>query len=179
MNISKLIGTSAVAALLTVGMAAHAAPGNGKGERASLYAPTVCAVEGTNLEVITRLHNTSSGNAIPDVVSTTYVGLAKVGKGNWGNQQPFDMAAGDFVGLVFDYAESHASLDLCQLKDLGILDYSKAVNVMATINYDRDSGGDPKSISNMCSDDLTTDVVEPDGIALTGAMIAAIEAGCD
>jgi len=181
MTMKRLIGTTATALLLAVSLnsgPADAGNGKGKGPRAGLAAATVCAVDGTNLEVTSRLTNISTGNAIPDVISSTYTGLAKVTTGNWGRQQFFDMANGDFTGLVFDTQDIHATLDLCELKNLGILEIAKAVNVMATINYDRDGGGDPKQIDNMCSDDPATDVVEPDGIGLTNAIVATIEAGC-
>jgi len=175
MKINKYIGVSAIAAVLAVGITGAADAGNGKGPRASMVGVTVCAVNGTNLDVTAKLTNKSSGNAVPDVLSSTFTGLAKTATGNWDAQQMFDMADGDFTGLVYDTQDIHASLDLCRLKGLGILEITKAVNVMATVNYDRDGGGDPKQIDNMCGDDPATEEVEPAGIALTNAIVAAIE----
>lgn len=60
---------------------------------------------------------------------------------------------GDFTGLVLDYAESHAILNVCRLKKLGILDATKGVNVNATVNYDSDGDGVLKQIDTMCRDD--------------------------
>jgi len=190
MTITKFFGAGAVAALLTVGMAAHAAPGNGKGERASLSGVTVCAVSGTTLYAQARLVDESTGNATPVVKYSSFQGLAKVGKGNWKESNwdntivPFQLGYGDFDGPVYGSAAINAvhddpdtgekmipGLDLCVLKGV---DNLKAVNVMATIIYDRVGGGDEKTLQNMCGDDPATEEIEPMGIALTDAMLSAI-----
>jgi len=172
MKINKYICAGAFAALMTAGMAAHADPGNGKGERASLGGVTVCAVEGTTLYAQARLDDQSSGNAVPVVVASYFDGLAKTGKGNWSNQFSFQTVPGDFTGTVYGSVDINASFDLCLLK--GIVDDVKALNVEATIMFDRDTGGDLKTLQNMCGDDPATEMVEPMGIALTSAMAKAI-----
>ncbi len=176
--IKKRGGAVLACALLIAVSGPAIAGGKGKGPRASMMTATVCKVEGTSLHVTARLTNISSGKAIPDVISSTFTGLAKTSTGNWDGQQVFDMADGDIAGLVHDFQDIHATLDLCRLKDLGILGLTKAVNVGATINYDRDSGGDPKQIDNMCGDDPTTDAIEPEGIPLTAEMVHYIEMNC-
>lgn len=172
---------AAVAAVLAIGLAGPAmAAKQNNGPQASLFAVTACALsaDGTTLDVAARLTNVSTGTATPNVLSTTFTGLAKTNSGNWSDQQIFDTADGDFTGLVLDYAESHATLNVCRLKELGILDATKGINVNATVNYDSDGDGVLKQIDNMCKDDPATEVIEPEAIKFTAETIAAIDANC-
>lgn len=191
MKVSKLIGTSAAAALLALAMgnSAIADPGNGNGPngpRASIGVVTTCALsyDRTKLFATSYVTNQSSGNVEPFVTGSTFNGLAKNTTGNWGKQWPFDTAYGDFTGGVPyvqainaghvdpDTYEFIAGLDLCEIPDY-VLDKVKAVNVMATIFYQ------DGMVQNMCGDNPDTiDVIEPDGIALTAYDIAAIRRNC-
>ena len=60
---------------------------------------------------------------------------------------------------------------------------ARAVNGLAEVTYGKDDGAggvsDERTISNRCSDDLSTeDVIEPSGIKLTAADLEAIDAAC-
>jgi hypothetical protein len=96
---------------------------------------------------------------------------AKTKRGNWDDQTMFDSKAGGPQG---DLSDINIPFDLCKLPN-----GAKAVNAAAMITYDIDSGGDLRTIENMCSDDPNTrDVIEPAGIKLSPADIEAIYTLC-
>lgn len=162
-------------ALLTVPVSAMK-----KGPRASLSAATVCdisrdestgIINSTDFNVTIRLTDKTSGRGFPVVTLWSVNALAKTERGNWGNQVRFDFAAG---GPETDLQPIDIMFDLCELPP-----GAKAVNADAMITYDIDSGGGPRDIENMCSDDPNTDdVEEPAGIKLSPADREAISSLC-
>jgi hypothetical protein len=180
-GILALSHSAALAAVLAVGVTGGAAMaekgGNKQGPQPSLFATTVCAVDGTNLNVTVRLTDITSGDAELVVGASTFLGVVKT-KGNWDRQQPFDLANGVFDPADF---EIDATLDLCRLNELEAgdvmsLDAMKAVNVESTINYNKVGGdvNDLKSINNRCADDPNTLETEAAGIRLTDEILDAV-----
>ena len=92
--------------------------------------------------------------------------------------------------LSWDWVMNASNLDLTpphmELGDIVVGPFNlclvhdaKAVNAAASITYDKDSSGnDLRTIDNMCSDDPTTEEVEPAGIKLSPADLDAISILC-
>ena len=177
MTKSKLNIITATAVTLGLSLALLTAPVSAakKGPRASLSAATVCdisrdeftgIVNSTEFNVTIKLTDKTSGSGTPVVTAWNVKALAKTGRGNWDNQVMFDSASG---GPEADLSDIVVAFDLCKLGS-----DAKAVNAAASITYEINSGGDPRTIENMCSDDPATEEVEPAGIKLSPADLDAI-----
>ena len=182
MTKSKLNIITATAVTLGLSLALITAPVSAakKGPRASISAVTVCdisrddftgIVDSAKFNVTIRLTDKTSGSGIPIVKLWNVRALAKTERGNWDYQEMFGALAG---GPEADLSDIEIMFDLCELDGSG----AKAVNAAASITYDIDSGGDPRTIENMCSDDPTTEEVEPAGIKLSPADLDAISNLC-
>lgn len=169
-----------LALLLTAG----AADAGKKGPRASVSVATVCSLDGTDLTVELRIRDKTSGDAIP-LVSAWDIDFSYLERGTPGNNwQTFasDGQGGVQIGVPVTLS---STVSLCAALG-GIrpeLINARAVNGLAEVTYGKDDGAggvsDERTISNRCSDDLSTeDVIEPSGIKLTAADLEAIDAAC-
>ena len=181
MKKSKLNIITATAVTLGLSLALVTAPVSAakQGPRASLSAATVCdisrdvngIIDSKDFNVTIRLTDKTSGQGFPVVILWSVDALAKTGRGNWDSQVMFGSADGGPEGDLSDIVVG--PFNLCLVHD------AKAVNAAASITYDKDSSGnDLRTIDNMCSDDPTTEEVEPAGIKLSPADLDAISILC-
>ncbi len=84
MHKKTLIGVSTLA--LSLALLAGPASAVKKGPRASVSVATVCAIDGSNLEVEIRVTDKTSGDAVPVVTGYVAKAVAKTAPGNWQNQ---------------------------------------------------------------------------------------------
>lgn len=155
----------------------------GLGPRASVSVATVCSLDKTtaNFSVELRVKDKTSGSAVPVVTEYSIAALAKTDAGNWSNQTKFSEVREQFASPYRPVPTTiSASFSLCTGKDINptIFD-AKGLNAMASTTYASSNGSDPRTVMNMCSDDLDTlDVVEPAGIKLTANDINDISNAC-
>ena len=166
--------------LLLAPVAANA--GGGKGPRASVSVATVCALDGTDFTVELRIRDKTSGDAIP-LVTAWNIDFSYLTRGVPGNQwQTFssDSEGGIQLGVPVTITSTSS---LCAFGG-GIraeLDDARAINGLAEVTYGTQRGTsvvDERTIRNRCSDDPMTEAIEPAGIKLTAADLAAIDAAC-
>jgi len=169
----------ALVLLITVAGAAQA-----KGPRASVKVVTVCSLDGTDLNVELRVRDVTSGNATP-LVSAWNVDASYLERGVPGNQYQTLASAGESGLQLAVPVTILSSFSLCA-ESGGIrpeLDDARTLNGLSSVTYGKDDGAggvaDERTVSNRCSDDPETeDVIEPNGIPLSVADVAAIDAAC-
>lgn len=174
-TVTMLFGIISLALAVAAGPASAA--GKGKGPRASLAAATVCDVVGSDLEVTIRLTDKTSGSGEAVVTGYTIDALAKTKKGRWDIDRDAygDAVSGGGEG-VNDDGNIETTFDLCDLDGS-----EKGLNAAASITYrlgDGSINSESRTIYNMCSDDPSTEEVEPAGIKLTSEILAGIDANC-
>ena len=192
------LGASFFAVFLALGAGqASANPpdhANNMGPRASVSAATVCAIDGSDFTVEIRVYDKTSGDAIARVTEWSIDALAKIGPGNWDNQEKFAGASMSGLSLPVPTTIGPVSFSLCVLQPPSgayqyyainpVVEEAKGLNAMAATTYGRLNQDtwvveDQRTIMNMCSDDTETlDVVEPSGIKLTSQDIELIAAAC-
>jgi len=161
---------------------AQAQAGNKQGPRSSVSVDTVCSLDKikATFNVELRVRDRSSNNLGATVTAYEVTPLAKVGPGNWDNQQVFAPAVGA-TGTALSIASGgmititrDLSFSLCTDKNINpIVGSSKGLNAMAKTTYGNGT------VVNMCSDDPNTlDVVEPSGIKLSFNDINDITNAC-
>ena len=185
----------AVIAALGVAISSPAIAGKpGSGPQVSANADTACAVDGTGFRVTTKVLNKHVGEKAGDPVVTRWevTAYAKTGPGKWftnGNTEsigsflaiwdPSDPTAPRLEENMIKQFEMEAPFDLCQIVNTPDLN-GLGLNVMAEVRFQpaNDPAGE-KVLTNACGDDpYTADVVEPNGIKLDAADVAAIQALC-
>lgn len=173
------LGTAALLlVLLLVPLAAAAGPG--RGPRASVAVTTVCALDGTTFSVDATVHN--KADKIDAVVSAwtieaVYTDRAFRGNTTFAFDPPLEAGESGIAAAVGDGLILSGDFSLCDPAG-GIrseLVDARAINASTSVTYGPNGG----TITNRCSDDpATEDVIEPSGIKLTPADLAAIDAAC-
>ena len=186
-KINKMLAVSMSVFTLVISASEVNAAGK-RGPRASVAAATVCAVDGSEFVVETRVRDKTSGDAIARVAARSVDALRKTRPGPWGQQEIF--GSDSMSGLnesVPTVLETSFSLCVLNAEGLYVIDpriaEAKGLNAMVKLTYGRlDEASnevvDQRTIMNMCSDDPETDLVEPSGIKLDPSTIASIEDAC-
>lgn len=142
-----------------------------KGPRASVKSTTVCELDGTTLNVKINITNNTSGDAIAMIdaysITPSYKSLSIKGKTTTAIPGLGDASGTNIVvnnGVTISHSYSLCDSILSLPTDL------RSITAESSVSYGKDDGAsgvtDVRTIINSCSDDPTTEVVEPAGIKI-------------
>lgn len=161
-----------------VSVAAQAGPG--KGPKASIDVVTVCALDGSTFSVEAIVHNkTSKTDAVVNAWTIDGVYLDRAFRGNtsFTFDPPLQAGESGIATTVGGGLILSGSFSLCDPAG-GIrseLVNARGLNADTSVSFGPNGG----TIMNRCGDDPTTeDVIEPNGIKLSLADLATIDAAC-
>ncbi|MDH5179466.1 MAG: hypothetical protein OEY07_07350 [Gammaproteobacteria bacterium] len=139
------------------------------GPRAGVNVQTTCALTNGNLDVTVNVTDKTSGSAVAvvDAYSISPAYKSQADKGNTTTAIPGMAVGSDTNMLVNSGLTIKHSVDLCEALSVLPTDL-RAVNADVAVSFGADDGAggvaDVRTIVNSCSDDPTTEVIEPSGI---------------
>jgi hypothetical protein len=176
MNIIKPILNASLTVALGLSLAVMTAPASAakKGPQASVSVATTCSLDGTDFTVNVAVRDKTSGDAVAEVSAWDITAVHR-DRGEPGNTSyTFGSAsAGSLTeGVPFTVSRTFSLCDGVELRN--DLNEARALNAEVSVTY----GPPSRTVNNRCSDDPTTEEVEPAGINLSPADLDAINYLC-
>lgn len=170
----NIITSTAITLGLSLALVTAPVSAAGKGPRASVSVATTCSLDGTDFTVNVAVRDKTSGDAVAEVSAWDITAVHR-DRGEPGNaSSPFGSASAGFLteGVPFTVSRTFSLCDGDALRN--DLTEARALNAEVSVTY----GPPSRTVNNRCSDDPTTEEVEPAGIKLSPADLDAIDYLC-